>query len=201
MKLAELLRKANVEPILAGTIGHEPEVADVDRLAQDLRERSAGPGDFLLGLGGGAALDLAKAAAALVTNRHGHSVRDFLEGVGAGLQITEASLPFLAMPTTGGTGTEATKNAVISVADPPVKKSIRSPRMIAKVVLVDPGIVGQRFRRNDRVDRHGRDHAIDRKLYLPIRQADPASARGRRLAASVAEGARSGAGRFLSAGS
>jgi alcohol dehydrogenase class IV len=92
----------------------------------------------LLAIGGGAAIDLAKAAAALVTNRQGDSVRDFLEGVGKGLQVTEPPLPLLAMPTTGGTGTEATKNAVISVDDPPVKKSMRSPLMVPKLVLVDP---------------------------------------------------------------
>ena len=136
-ELANLLQQAGVEPILAATISHEPEVPDVDRLAQTLREKNAA-GDFLLALGGGAAIDLAKAAAALVTNRHGSSVRDFLEGVGAGLQVTEPPLPLLAMPTTGGTGTEATKNAVISVDDPPVKKSIRSPLMVPKIVLIDP---------------------------------------------------------------
>ena len=92
-----------------------------------MRAADAGPGDLVLGLGGGSAIDLAKAAAALVTNRHGASVRDFLEGVGKGLDITEPPLPMIAMPTTGGTGTEATKNAVISSYDPPFKKSIRSP--------------------------------------------------------------------------
>jgi alcohol dehydrogenase class IV len=92
----------------------------------------------LLALGGGSAIDLAKAASALVTNPHGESVRDFLEGVGRGMQITEPPLPLLAMPTTGGTGTEATKNAVISVADPAVKKSIRSPLMVPRLVLIDP---------------------------------------------------------------
>ncbi len=137
-ELANGLRQAGVEPILAGTISREPEVADVDQLAQLLRELNAGTGDFVLALGGGAAIDLAKASAALVTNRQGHSVRDFLEGVGKGLQVTVPPLPMLAMPTTGGTGTEATKNAVISVADPPVKKSIRSPLMVPRVVLIDP---------------------------------------------------------------
>jgi len=137
-ELASLLAQADVESFLAATITHEPEVADVDRLTQVLIEHGAMPGDFLLAIGGGAAIDLAKASAALVTNRHGQSVRDFLEGVGRGMQITEPPLPMLAMPTTGGTGTEATKNAVISVFDPPVKKSIRSPMMVPRIVLIDP---------------------------------------------------------------
>lgn len=136
--LATSLQQAGVEPILSAVHSREPEVADVDDLAAALRQQNAGDGDFVLAIGGGAAIDLAKAVAALVTNRHGSSVRDFLEGVGTGLQVTEAPLPLLAMPTTGGTGAEATKNAVISVADPPVKKSMRSPLMVPKIVLVDP---------------------------------------------------------------
>ena len=137
-ELGKSLQQAGVEPILAAIISHEPEVADVDRLTADLHKRKAGADDFLLAIGGGAAIDLAKAASALVTNRHGTSVRDFLEGVGKGLLVTEPPLPLLAMPTTGGTGTEATKNAVISVDDPPVKKSIRSPMMVPRIVLIDP---------------------------------------------------------------
>lgn len=137
-ELARLLRDAGVEPIVAATISREPEVDDVDHLVQMMRAADAGQGDLVLGLGGGSAIDLAKAAAALVTNPHGSSVRDFLEGVGKGLHITERPLPMIAMPTTGGTGTEATKNAVISSYDPPFKKSIRSPWMVPPVVLVDP---------------------------------------------------------------
>jgi alcohol dehydrogenase class IV len=137
-EMAISLRQAGIEPIVTTTITHEPEVADVDRLTQELREHGAGSADFLLAIGGGSAIDLAKAAAALVANPQGKSVRDFLEGVGAGLQVAQDPLPMLAMPTTGGTGTEATKNAVISVNDPPVKKSIRSPRMVPRIVLVDP---------------------------------------------------------------
>lgn len=137
-ELAVSLRQAGVEPLLLATLSREPEPADVDALTEQLRERNAGPGDCVLGLGGGSALDLAKAAAALATNRHGASVRDFLEGVGRGLAITEAPLPMLAMPTTGGTGTEATKNAVITSYDPPFKKSLRSPLMVPRVVLADP---------------------------------------------------------------
>ncbi len=135
--LATFLRDAGLDAKLAATIAREPEVEDVDRLVATLRKETR-PGDFVIGLGGGSAIDLAKAAAALTTNRQGSSVRDFLEGVGKSLAVTEPPLPMIAMPTTGGTGTEATKNAVISSYDPPFKKSLRSPRMVPPVVLVDP---------------------------------------------------------------
>ena len=120
------------------TISHEPEVADVDDLVADLVRRGAGVGDCLVAIGGGSAIDLAKAAAALVTNRESSTVKDYLEGVGAGLTIDAPPLPLIAMPTTAGTGTEATKNAVISSYDPAFKKSLRSPLMIPNAVLIDP---------------------------------------------------------------
>lgn len=137
-ELGTLLTKAGVVPVHIASISREPEVAHVDSLVQSLREQGAGSGDCIVAIGGGSAIDLAKAAAALVTNHPDRSVRDYLEGVGSGLQVVNAPLPLLAMPTTGGTGTEATKNAVISVADPPVKKSIRSPLMVPRAVLIDP---------------------------------------------------------------
>ena len=120
------------------TISHEPEVADVDNLVADLVRRGAGADDCLVAIGGGSAIDLAKAAAALVTNRESSTVKDYLEGVGAGLTIDEPPIPLIAMPTTAGTGTEATKNAVISSYDPAFKKSLRSPMMIPNAVLIDP---------------------------------------------------------------
>ncbi len=132
------LRAAGVAVADTIAIAHEPEVADVDRSVERLKEAQAGPGDLLLAVGGGAAIDLAKAIAALITNHASHTVRDYLEGVGRGLKITEPPLPVLAMPTTGGTGAEATKNAVISCYDPPFKKSLRSELMLPRVVLVDP---------------------------------------------------------------
>src|SRR5262249_10881152 len=92
----------------------------------------------LLAIGGGSAIDLSKAAAALVTQDSPNSVVDYLEGVGEGLKIVNAPLPVLAMPTTGGTGSEATKNAGISCFEPPFKKSLRSELRVRRIVLVDP---------------------------------------------------------------
>jgi len=139
-ELLDLLRAAAVTPVHVTSIAHEPEVADVDRLAAELAKCSLGDGDFLIGIGGGSAIDLAKAAAAMATNRESQSVVDYLEGVGRGLTIDKPPLPMMALPTTAGTGSEATKNAVISSYDPPFKKSLRSDAMVPRVVLVDPEI-------------------------------------------------------------
>lgn len=137
-ELNHSLAKHGVSAELLGRISHEPEVDDVDAAVARLRNRGLAEGDLVLGIGGGSALDLAKAVAALATNRHGDTVRDFLEGVGRGLRLERPPLPMLAMPTTAGTGTEATKNAVISCYAPPFKKSLRSERMLPRIVLVDP---------------------------------------------------------------
>jgi alcohol dehydrogenase class IV len=88
-------------------------------------------------LSGGSAIDLAKAVAAMASSDVSTSVRDYLEGVGRGLSISSAPLPVIAIPTTAGTGSEATKNAVVSSYDPPFKKSLRSDRMMPRVVMCD----------------------------------------------------------------
>jgi alcohol dehydrogenase class IV len=137
-EIFDLLRQASVEPVDLETLDREPEVADVDRVAGSLREREAGPGDFLLAIGGGSAIDLAKAAAAMAVNRESHTVRDYLENVGRDLQLVNEPLPVMAMPTTAGTGAEATRNAVISSHDPPFKKSLRDTRIMPRIALVDP---------------------------------------------------------------
>ncbi len=132
------MEEAGLTVCLLATLGHEPLVADVDAAVERILEFAPGPGDFVVALGGGSAVDLAKAVAALATNRHGHGVADFLEGVGKGLKIEKPPLPVLAIPTTAGTGSEATKNAVISSDDPPYKKSLRSELMVPRIVMIDP---------------------------------------------------------------
>jgi len=123
----------------------EPEVRDVDQLVSAIRALNPTPTDIVIAIGGGSTIDLAKAAAALVTNRQGESVEEFLEGVGRGLQITIPPLDLIAVPSTAGTGAEATKNAVISSnsdsSNPsvrPYKKSLRSDLMVPRLVIVDP---------------------------------------------------------------
>ena len=137
-ELAASLNAAGVEAVHLTTISREPEVDDVDRTVARLIDHKVAEGDLLLAVGGGSAIDLAKAAAVLAANRQGTSVVDYLEGVGRGLKIDRRPLPLMAMPTTAGTGSEATKNAVISSYDPPFKKSLRSELMVPQVVLIDP---------------------------------------------------------------
>lgn len=137
-EIVELLRAEGIEAATLAAISHEPTVADVDSATRRLSELGAGEGDFLLAVGGGSAIDLAKAAGAMATNRESETVKDYLEGVGRGLKIIQPPLPLVALPTTGGTGAEATKNAVISSYEPPFKKSLRSESMVPKLVLVDP---------------------------------------------------------------
>lgn len=142
------LRANGVESLRLPMISREPEVEDVDaavsrlwelRGREALRIAPAGESDFVLGIGGGSALDLAKAVAALVTQPGSpHSVIDYLEGVGIGLKIDAPPLPLMAIPTTAGTGTEATKNAVISSTSRRFKKSLRSDLMVPRVALIDP---------------------------------------------------------------
>jgi len=94
----------------------------------------------VIGIGGGSALDAAKAIASLL--KSGHSVMDYLEGVGPELPYVGPATPFIAVPTTAGTGSEATKNAVLSVqgADG-FKKSFRDEKLVAEVALVDPDLL------------------------------------------------------------
>jgi alcohol dehydrogenase class IV len=94
--------------------------------------------DWVLGLGGGSVMDLAKALAGLIPARGGPM--DHLEVVGRGLPLTEAPLPFIAIPTTAGTGSEATKNAVIGLPDHGRKVSLRDDRMLARLAIVDPAL-------------------------------------------------------------
>ncbi len=140
-ELCQSLVTSGVAVERLATQTREPEVSDVDATVARLQEFGIRDGDLVVAIGGGSAIDLAKAVAALATNvdcSAPSSVKDFLEGVGCGLKINRPPLPLLAVPTTAGTGTEATKNAVISSFDPLFKKSLRSDLMVPKAVLVDP---------------------------------------------------------------
>jgi len=92
--------------------------------------------DMVVGLGGGSVLDAGKAIAALATNRG--DVFDYLEVIGKGQPLTNAPLPFIAIPTTAGTGTEVTRNAVLGSPVHGVKVSLRSPMMLPSLAIVDP---------------------------------------------------------------
>ena len=92
--------------------------------------------DLVIGLGGGSVLDAGKAIAALATNRG--DVFDYLEVIGRGQPLTNVPLPFIAIPTTAGTGTEVTRNAVLGSPAHGVKVSLRSPMMLPSLAIVDP---------------------------------------------------------------
>jgi alcohol dehydrogenase len=96
--------------------------------------------DAVVGIGGGSVLDAAKAIAGLL--RSGNSVMDHLEGVGPEKPYVGPATPFIAVPTTAGTGSEATKNAVLSRLGPEgFKKSFRDERLMAEVAIVDPDLL------------------------------------------------------------
>ena len=92
--------------------------------------------DFVIGIGGGSVIDAGKAIAALLTN--GGDPLDYLEVIGKGQAITKAAAPYIAIPTTAGTGAEVTRNAVLGVPEHRVKVSLRSPLILPAVALVDP---------------------------------------------------------------
>ncbi len=119
------------------SVSGEPSPETVDDAVASYRELTL---DAVVGIGGGSVLDAAKAIAGLL--RPGNSVMDHLEGVGRGLPYEGPALPFVAVPTTAGTGSEATKNAVLSRQGMDgFKKSFRDDRLIAAIAIVDPSLL------------------------------------------------------------
>jgi alcohol dehydrogenase class IV len=131
-RIAGLLAEAGVNSVLRRQRG-EPVVADVDGAVAEARECGC---DVVVGAGGGSAIDAAKAVAGLLTN--GGSAVDYMEVVGRGQKITRAATPWIAVPTTAGTGAEATRNAVIGLPEKRFKASLRSELLMARVALIDP---------------------------------------------------------------
>jgi alcohol dehydrogenase class IV len=115
------------------SVSGEPDVETVRRGTAAARDRRC---DSVIGFGGGAALDAAKAIAVMAANPG--DVVDYLEIIGHGKTLSEPSLPCLAIPTTAGTGSEVTRNSVIASREHRVKVSLRSPFMLPRVALVDP---------------------------------------------------------------
>ena len=131
------LRAAGVEVETVGVSG-EPSPSLVDEIVA--RVRAGAPVDVVVGIGGGSVLDTAKAVAGLLIP--GNSVTDHLDGIGPELPYRGPAVPFVAVPTTAGTGSEATKNAVLSVRGPGgFKKSFRDDALVARVAIVDPDLL------------------------------------------------------------
>lgn len=111
----------------------EPDTGMISNGAKLAREMTC---DAVVGFGGGSVIDSAKAIAALVPNKG--ELPEYLEVIGQGKKLKEKPLPFIAVPTTAGTGAEVTKNAVIHSPEHHVKVSLRSPLMFPDVAVVDP---------------------------------------------------------------
>jgi hypothetical protein len=113
----------------------EPLLDDLDAVVARGRERRV---DVVAALGGGSAIDTGKAAAALIPAPY--PAMTYLEVVGEGRPLDVTPLPFIALPTTAGTGAEVTKNAVIGVPSHGRKVSLRDDRMLADLAIVDPAL-------------------------------------------------------------
>ncbi len=119
------------------TVSGEPSPTLVDEAVSRFREEAI---EVVIGIGGGSVLDAAKAIAGLLP--HGNSVMDHLEGVGRNIPYRGPSLPFIAVPTTAGTGSEATKNAVLSLhGSEGFKKSFRDECLVPEYAVIDPDLL------------------------------------------------------------
>jgi len=126
------LTEAGVEYATFSVVG-EPTL-DVARAGtQRARDEKC---DLVIGFGGGSMIDTGKAVAALLTN--GGDPLDYVEVIGKGQPLTKASAPYIAIPTTAGTGAEVTRNAVLGAPEQRVKVSLRSVFMLPRMALVDP---------------------------------------------------------------
>jgi alcohol dehydrogenase class IV len=130
--LLAALRHDGVTGLTFSVFG-EPEIETVEQGIKQARSQRC---EMVIGFGGGSALDAAKAIAAMLANNG--ELLDYLEVIGRGRTITRPSAPFIAIPTTAGTGSEVTRNAVLASAQHHVKVSLRSPLMLPKIALVDP---------------------------------------------------------------
>ena len=130
--IEEFITKSGASYKLVKSDG-EPTVERVD----DITERFFGTGiDAVISVGGGSVIDLGKAVSAMLP--YGNSVMDHLEGVGKGFAHPGGTLPYLAIPTTSGTGGEVSKNAVLSRVGPAgFKKSLRHDNFVPSAVILD----------------------------------------------------------------
>jgi alcohol dehydrogenase class IV len=132
VKALRLLEQSGVEAVLFAVAG-EPTAESVTRAADIARGLRC---DMAVGVGGGSAMDTAKAVSALLTNTAG--LMEYLETAGPGRPLPNPAAPWMAVPTTAGTGAEATCNAVIASPEHGVKASLRHGSLFAKIALVDP---------------------------------------------------------------
>ena len=132
--LLNALKNGSVE-VLTCTISSEPTTSVILEAVKKARDFQA---EVVVGIGGGSVVDSGKVAAAMLTN-HG-DLMDYLEVVGLGQAIKHHPAPYIAIPTTAGTGSEVTKNAVILSEEHHVKVSMRHQWMLPEVALIDPAL-------------------------------------------------------------
>ena len=130
--LTEGLSDAGVCPVVFNVSG-EPTTHLVDQATGIARTEGC---DLVISVGGGSVIDAGKAVAAMLANAG--EVRDYLELAGGGKPLVKRGVPFIAVPTTAGTGTEVTRNAVLDVAEHKVKASLRSSHLLARLAIIDP---------------------------------------------------------------
>ena len=124
----------------------------------------------MLSIGGGSILDVGKATAALITN--GGKVKDYLEYVGTGAKVVNEPVPFIAVPTTSGTGSEVTNNAVIGSKKEKFKRSMRDSKMMANLVIIDPTLtisLPKKITASSGID--AMTHSME--AYATVRNANP----------------------------
>ena len=119
--------------VVTFAVAGEPEIATAE---QGIKLAKAEKCNSVIGFGGGSVIDAAKAIAALLTNEG--ELLDYLEIIGRGQALKKWSAPFFAIPTTAGTGSEVTRNAVLASPEHKLKVSLRSRLMLAKMAIVDP---------------------------------------------------------------
>ena len=130
--LLEKLNKQGIEYATFSVAG-EPTTTIAKQGVEKARRAKS---DLVIGIGGGSALDTGKVIAAMLTNTG--ELEDYLEVVGHGKPLTQSPVPYIAIPTTAGTGAEVTQNAVLSVPEYQVKVSLRGPLISPRLAVVDP---------------------------------------------------------------
>jgi len=135
-RVARILKEKNITFFLYDEVHPEPDTELVDNGVMFARRNKC---RVVIGMGGGSAIDVAKAIAGLAMENDFHSVAEYLEGEGD-RRLNSFGLPFLAIPTTAGTGAEVTKNAVIINRNTRSKRSFRSNYLFAKIAIIDPSL-------------------------------------------------------------